>query len=760
MADDRFHFEALKEGVSVSVSLARGDNKITSLVGELARAMDMPADYVIKYLDGDNDWVTMQTDDDLDSAVCQCNAEVLKLEILDKAKLEASKYISNTSQLEAPVNTNEPSSEWLGPAQVPENPFDHPTAPQEPVEPPPQANTEKPSDIETPQSDSNSQYCNFDSPTLEFPLMNQPSAPTYEIPQPPVDSEGTCGGCQMQSQSVTSTECDTVDPKGVSGEPVMQPPVESETPYSVTSSDPDITEPLLSILYCTPSQMLSNFPTPVGQMLVSLGQTPSQLHSFLCQAQQSNVVKFLCELLMTVLFKTTVPDEKANLLEFLKSEVEKFVSQTGGSPVAEAITPPNTTTPTKQESGTQVEDQAPILSQQTTEMNAKEPSVPMTSIPENQAKSQNGDECKIEAKTSLDTNLPIDHKQDQENSVAENKPTLPLPTPCVPDTTPEVPQTPENTVADVPRQIPQSPYSCEFLKHTTLPDGSVVPPNQNRVKIWHVKNSGTLPWPKGCRLVTSGMISGSLTASKLAVPCVAPNSEADIGAQLAVPSDEGKHVTSWELLDDNNLPFARLEAHYTVSNQATKAVPKVPNVSASLLAKTKAASATPTSSTTQSALLQPYSGLSPSPFTTTPIPATYPFSTPPSAPPPPTLVPQAPHNIVVRQQPQQQPFAFPPSPMFSPSANSPSPVIYNTPQAQPAPFTFPYQAPSAFMSPVQPGQPPFSRSGNVWSTTPEWEEYLIQQLTSLGIQNAELAKAMIQRDGPNVLYFNFPSSRL
>ncbi|KAH3744314.1 Serine/threonine-protein kinase STY17 [Pelomyxa schiedti] len=65
-------------------------------------------------------------------------------------------------------------------------------------------------------------------------------------------------------------------------------------------------------------------------------------------------------------------------------------------------------------------------------------------------------------------------------------------------------------------------------------------------------------------------------------------------------------------------------------------------------------------------------------------------------------------------------------------------------------------APSTFMSPVQPGQPPFSHSGHVWSTTPEWEEYLIQRLTSLGILNVDMAKTLIQMHGPNVLYLDFP----
>ncbi|KAH3762700.1 hypothetical protein Pelo_5470 [Pelomyxa schiedti] len=61
--------------------------------------MDMPAEYYIKYLDGDGDWVTMLTDDDLEAAVCTCASDVLALKILDKTKLETSKYISYTSEV-------------------------------------------------------------------------------------------------------------------------------------------------------------------------------------------------------------------------------------------------------------------------------------------------------------------------------------------------------------------------------------------------------------------------------------------------------------------------------------------------------------------------------------------------------------------------------------------------------------------------------------------------------------------------------------
>ena len=75
-----------------------------------------------------------------------------------------------------------------------------------------------------------------------------------------------------------------------------------------------------------------------------------------------------------------------------------------------------------------------------------------------------------------------------------------------PTTAPSVPNT---APVSVPVQAPAPPAitvpapRAQFTRDVTLEDGSKVPPETDRVKIWKVKNVGVTSWPKGNCVITT-----------------------------------------------------------------------------------------------------------------------------------------------------------------------------------------------------------------------------------------------------------------
>ncbi|NUM45695.1 MAG: peptidoglycan DD-metalloendopeptidase family protein [Anaerolineales bacterium] len=96
--------------------------------------------------------------------------------------------------------------------------------------------------------------------------------------------------------------------------------------------------------------------------------------------------------------------------------------------------------------------------------------------------------------------------------------------------------------------------SATFITDITLPDGTVVSPNQSLVKTWRLQNTGTTTWGSGYQLV---FINGDQMGAPGAVdiPVTGPGGEVDISVNLTSPPSEGNYTGYWRLRNPQGTYF-------------------------------------------------------------------------------------------------------------------------------------------------------------------------------------------------------------
>eukprot|EP01105_Mastigella_eilhardi_P016654 TRINITY_DN3806_c0_g1_i1.p1 TRINITY_DN3806_c0_g1~~TRINITY_DN3806_c0_g1_i1.p1 ORF type:complete len:552 (+),score=130.10 TRINITY_DN3806_c0_g1_i1:49-1704(+) len=114
-----------------------------------------------------------------------------------------------------------------------------------------------------------------------------------------------------------------------------------------------------------------------------------------------------------------------------------------------------------------------------------------------------------------------------------------------------------------------SRYKCNFMRDVTVESGSLVQPGITRVKVWHLRNTGTEKWPQGCRLVYVRGQQPGVDHSRIGVPCAEPGAECDVASELRTPREFGRYATCWQLVDNTGAPMAYLVASYIVSASAS-----------------------------------------------------------------------------------------------------------------------------------------------------------------------------------------------
>jgi hypothetical protein len=88
---------------------------------------------------------------------------------------------------------------------------------------------------------------------------------------------------------------------------------------------------------------------------------------------------------------------------------------------------------------------------------------------------------------------------------------------------------------------------AEFVADITIPDGSILAPNQTFQKIWRILNSGKTTWTTEYVLI---YIDGDLMGASptLALPtAVNPGEKVDIAMDLVAPPEAGSYRGYWEL---------------------------------------------------------------------------------------------------------------------------------------------------------------------------------------------------------------------
>lgn len=98
-------------------------------------------------------------------------------------------------------------------------------------------------------------------------------------------------------------------------------------------------------------------------------------------------------------------------------------------------------------------------------------------------------------------------------------------------------------------------YQARFISDETYPDGTSVPAGKAFVKIWKMKNVGNLKWPENTRLVYA--FGASLTKSEgaVVVPAVAPGEEVCLSVDMVAPSSAGRYVSNFRLVTPEGFRF-------------------------------------------------------------------------------------------------------------------------------------------------------------------------------------------------------------
>lgn len=102
--------------------------------------------------------------------------------------------------------------------------------------------------------------------------------------------------------------------------------------------------------------------------------------------------------------------------------------------------------------------------------------------------------------------------------------------------------------------------SSKFTGDITIPDGSLVTPNERFEKVWEIQNTGSVQWVgRALRRVGacsgSGRIRGEPT---ITVPDTPPGRLCLIRADLIAPEDPGSYYAAWKMVDgDGHIVFPR-----------------------------------------------------------------------------------------------------------------------------------------------------------------------------------------------------------
>jgi hypothetical protein len=98
-----------------------------------------------------------------------------------------------------------------------------------------------------------------------------------------------------------------------------------------------------------------------------------------------------------------------------------------------------------------------------------------------------------------------------------------------------------------PMSVPNpSRFLARFVEDVTVPDGTISPPGLKFVKIWKLRNEGTLPWPENVRLLFVGGDKLSPFDS-VAVPAIPAGQEVDVAVDMMTPAQPGRYVSYWRL---------------------------------------------------------------------------------------------------------------------------------------------------------------------------------------------------------------------
>jgi hypothetical protein len=97
---------------------------------------------------------------------------------------------------------------------------------------------------------------------------------------------------------------------------------------------------------------------------------------------------------------------------------------------------------------------------------------------------------------------------------------------------------------------------ADFVTDVTIPDGTVLDPNESFTKTWRLKNSGTCSWTPSYAVVFSSGDSMSGPATQALTGNVNPGQTMDISVDLKAPATSGDYTGYWKLRNAAGVTFA------------------------------------------------------------------------------------------------------------------------------------------------------------------------------------------------------------
>ena len=122
-----------------------------------------------------------------------------------------------------------------------------------------------------------------------------------------------------------------------------------------------------------------------------------------------------------------------------------------------------------------------------------------------------------------------------------------------------------------PPTNPPPTQSCDlmqFIEDVTIPDGTILKPNEAFTKTWRLKNVGTCSWTAAYAIVFSSGDAMSGPATQALAGNVNPGQTVDVSIDLKAPATDGDYRSFWKLRNAAGVLFAQFYVDIKVKTPA------------------------------------------------------------------------------------------------------------------------------------------------------------------------------------------------
>jgi len=119
---------------------------------------------------------------------------------------------------------------------------------------------------------------------------------------------------------------------------------------------------------------------------------------------------------------------------------------------------------------------------------------------------------------------------------------------------------------------------AEFIQDVNFPDGSVIAPATTVIKQWRLKNTGSVTWPEGSKLI---FLRGNREllgeTEEFTVPLAQAGESVDVSCPINVPGKVGHYSAYFKLADKDRAVFGhRVWIEFDVKEEGKVSVPELP----------------------------------------------------------------------------------------------------------------------------------------------------------------------------------------